>query len=103
MTEPETAAAIIPAITRELDGPINPIRWSCIVEPMLWLIDRAPIDHATRKRLGRSERPAQPRATAWLPPIPRCWPAIQRAAHAARDLARDEAGRRWVPSALRDA
>jgi tetratricopeptide (TPR) repeat protein len=57
--EPEVASEIIPVITRELDGPINPIRWSCIVEPMLWLLDRAPIEHATRMRLARLRRTAE--------------------------------------------
>jgi tetratricopeptide (TPR) repeat protein len=58
VNEPQVAPAIIPVITRELDGPINPIRWSCIVEPMLWLLDRAPIDHATRTRLSTLRRNA---------------------------------------------
>ena len=41
-SERNVASAIVQIVVRELDGPINPIRWACIVEPMMWLLDRAP-------------------------------------------------------------
>jgi tetratricopeptide (TPR) repeat protein len=55
----DAAAAIVPLVARELDGPINPMRWSCIVQPMLWIFDRAPISDAIRRRLGALRKEAE--------------------------------------------
>jgi hypothetical protein len=51
--EPAHAADIVAMLRSEIDGPVTPIHWTCIHEPLLDLLDRLPIDEALRRRLAQ--------------------------------------------------
>jgi tetratricopeptide (TPR) repeat protein len=58
--EPQHASDIVPALVDELDGTINPIRWSCIMAPLLTLIERVEIGEDLRRKLARKRAEAAP-------------------------------------------
>jgi hypothetical protein len=58
--EPEHASAVLGMLLPELDGEVNPVRWSCIVRPLLLLLERLPIDDATARRLAGMRRQWDP-------------------------------------------
>jgi hypothetical protein len=58
--EPEHRKAVAAALVEELALPINPVRYACIVAPLLGLLPALPLDADTRTRVDRMRSQSSP-------------------------------------------
>lgn len=58
-TEPKHTSEIIGLMCAELDLEVTPLRWTCIHEPLAYMLDRLPVRGATRGRLAELRRQAE--------------------------------------------
>jgi hypothetical protein len=59
--EPAHTSEIMAMLREELEGVVNPIRWSCIQQPLLDLLERLPIEDDLRKLLARMRAESESR------------------------------------------